>query len=384
MADFFDTEVQWVGTSRIGEGPNCFTVVNYEPRSPGFAQIVAVSLDDNRIGMCSDATMEITGNDVSGTTNNYRVFDRQQDRMIPLEEHFQRMGATEKPPTKATFTGKIEGDHLKGDYKNDLGEVGVFSVFKSIVEGLTGKQKPKSEIIGPLEWDEFKQIISKYRHFGKHIFRGQQSSRHPLRTVFHRARRNNLVKYVEEDFPRLRHRLNAISSHYYQASGEDFLALLALAQHHGFPTPLLDWTLSPYVAAFFAFDCLSTRDTWLSDREAVRIFVFDLNEWGKFPRIQAISLKDPWPDLQFVHPQAHNNPRYVPQQAIAAFSNVDDIEGFIAGYEVQHNVKCLTRIDIKADQRQIVEEDLRFMGITAAMLFPGVEGVCRAVRAECF
>ncbi len=35
--------------------------------------------------------------------------------------------------------------------------------------------------------------------------------------------------------------------------GEQFSEYVAYLRHHGFPSPLLDWSQSPYVAAFFAF-----------------------------------------------------------------------------------------------------------------------------------
>lgn len=49
---------------------------------------------------------------------------------------------------------------------------------------------------------------------------------------------------------------------YFDLPGYEYLAYL---RHHGFPSPFIDWTASPYIAAFFAFNgCIPKENTSVS------------------------------------------------------------------------------------------------------------------------
>ena len=377
---------QWFGSS-LPKGSTITTmiIVNIEPRSPGHALLSGLESQYQRRTI-SDATIEMNGDNIVGKTFNFRVYDHANHSMTPIAVFYNQNGIKEQPPTESEYVGKFDGTKIAGTFKNNINENGTFELWRSFSEASHGKPPPIPENSKPLNWEEFKRQIADFRSKGRVVFRGQHSNAYPLRTSFHRKDRNNLPLYLVQDVSRLRHQINALSSHYYQPTQEDLYGLLNLAQHHGFPTPFLDWTESPYVAAFFAFDCLTEKNKWLEkkDREPVRVFAFNLDAWRQIDRIWAQSLNDPCPDIQFFHPPANNNPRYYPQQSMAAFSNIDRIEDFIAAYELHHKMKYLTRIDILASERATVEDELRFMGITPATLFPGLEGACKSLRAELF
>lgn len=53
---------------------------------------------------------------------------------------------------------------------------------------------------------------------------------------------------------------------------------LAYLRHNGFPSPLLDWTESPYVAAFFAFRKAVYRKQ--DEEKGKKVSIFAFLEWG--------------------------------------------------------------------------------------------------------
>jgi catechol 2,3-dioxygenase-like lactoylglutathione lyase family enzyme len=193
----------------------------------------------------------------------------------------------------------------------------------------------------------------------------------------------------------------------------DWLEWWALMQHYGAPTRLLDWTASPYVAAYFAIE--SGEDTdgliwvlndWALGDRMREHYPANWGEWDHSPRptnnwsIVAKSFdskrffdETAAPQLFFFQPN-RRSPRIVAQQGwlSASLKLFADCETTIAAlYENHRNDpknhvgfdsktrECWKywncRIVIPKEVKREFLRRLQTMNITASALFPGVDGL---------
>jgi hypothetical protein len=242
--------------------------------------------------------------------------------------------------------------------------------------------EPSEIVAQEHDWNSYKtyaiELASK-----RLLFRGQKEQWR-LRTQFHRSGRANMHIFALKDIPKLHRHLSGRTKHVFRLENqEEYGAFLNLIQHHGYPTPILDWTYSPYVAAFFAYRGISNEQAESAPPEAkVRIHVFDSEEWTR--SLQAVSL--------LVHPQLHvtvrefiaiENERMIPQQAASTVTSVDDMETYIRNRETDKK-KYLQAIDLPVRERKRVIRELGYMGITAGSLFPGLDGACEELKERNF
>lgn len=232
-----------------------------------------------------------------------------------------------------------------------------------------------------MSWDDFKLfVITNHKEF---IYRGQNEP-WKLQTSFHRRGRYDLTRYQGQDIPQLHRALSSKTKHVFNLSNPpEHGAFLNLAQHHGYPTPLLDWSNSPYVAAFFAFRGISKEKAEQHPDKKARIYIFDSIQWQKsWFQHQHMLTGDR--HLSVIDLLAIENNRMVPQQATTTVTNVSDIESFLLDREKQSGNKFLQVIDIPWRERDSVVRELTLMGLTAGSLFPGLDGTCEELKEKMF
>ncbi|MDT8070000.1 MAG: FRG domain-containing protein [Terriglobia bacterium] len=155
----------------------------------------------------------------------------------------------------------------------------------------------------------------------------------------------------------------------------------ALGQHYGLATPLLDWTRSPFAAAYFAFEENPT------DQTATRV-VYGLDQWAVMKRNVDIadlpSLEQGRvPIIEFIEPMSDENQRLVNQGGLFTRAPIGTpIEQWVAHAFEGISSPILMRIEIPNDDRLICLRTLDRMNINHLSLFPDLVGASRSVNLK--
>jgi hypothetical protein len=218
------------------------------------------------------------------------------------------------------------------------------------------------------------------------LFRGQSCSSWPLIPSFDRHHSTLSAAEKEDRYQRyigafkqsyLTYGDIAKSEQYIDVSGVTELELESLAQHHGLYTRLLDWSLSPYIAAFFAVSRVDLCTTGL-----VSIWALDKEIMRHFLKTELIVQRDLFT----------RNVRNMWQMGSYTrnYTSTSDLLSMFRSTSTSYpntlksGPPALIRFDFPVGQEEEILDDLQMMRINSISIFPGIEGVINWIKKREF
>lgn len=240
-------------------------------------------------------------------------------------------------------------------------------------------------------WSQFVDLTAELDGWA---FRGQQEAGWPLLSSLSRY----LCRFgIESESWRAREeraiRIFRRKAHNYLADPrvlENDMRCLTLMQHHGAPTRLLDFTKSPFVAAFFALEnatgdaavyALNTPRLWssapLQERSLTRERI-DPRREGNFERYFLANEHE----VLWIGEPYEMDSRLVAQSGTMVVPGVlgKPLDAVLRAYP--GGDALIRKIILPAAVREAAIKSLYRMNITSATLFPDLDGLARSVRTE--
>ena len=258
----------------------------------------------------------------------------------------------------------------------------------------------KTNTIEITDWHQFSQEV-KDLGYKSWIFRGHSFVQWRLVCTLWRELKTLLIP--ETSFlAREKELLDTFKScaHHYLShlpKDEETLEWWSLMQHFGAPTRMIDWTYSPYCAAFFAIE-QSVR--WQADPAEPEfqdfcvygLYVANILKHNKDNNIKVLDYdfatkKKHKPFVGLFDPRLKNQ-RLISQQGVFTVQSVieKDLETLLQDYpdRPEDKGKGLVKFVFK-NNRKVFANYISFlhrMNISNASLFPGIEGLGRSLRLD--
>jgi hypothetical protein len=149
---------------------------------------------------------------------------------------------------------------------------------------------------------------------------------------------------------------------------------LALGQHYGLATPLLDWTYAPFIALYFAF-------IEPSDAKERAVFALNTEELQELYLNERIEEDD---RIRLINSSSHLNPRVINQRGLFTFCPLPySIEEWLQQKAIRHKKTILVKHILPNTSRDSVLRTLNRMNINPLTLFPDLTGSAQYVNLKC-